>query len=74
MLDHSIIARTHAQFIAMAIADEARLSTHSFADPEEVFTRLVRHSKLVQATYTSDRIDSESLLPAGMRQAEIYVL
>lgn len=73
-LDHSIIARTHAQFIANTIADETRLSTHSFAAPELVFERLTRHEKLVLATYTSDRVDSESMLPAGMNSAEIYVL
>lgn len=31
-LDHSIIARTHAQYIANLIADEARMSTHGFSD------------------------------------------
>ena len=30
ILDHSIIARTHAQYIANLIADEARLSRHAF--------------------------------------------
>ena len=32
VLDHSIIARTHAQYMSALIADEARMSTHVFAD------------------------------------------
>ena len=33
-LDHTIVARTHAQYIASLFADEARLSTHRFEDSE----------------------------------------
>ena len=37
VLDHSLVARTHAQYIANLIADEARLSSHEYDYPENVF-------------------------------------
>ena len=43
LLDHSLIARKHAQAISAIMADESRLSTHNFADDEEVFESLIRH-------------------------------
>ena len=45
-LDHSIIARKHAQSVASLIADEARLSSHSFEHEEDIFERLIRHEKV----------------------------
>lgn len=73
MLDHSLIARKHAQTVASLIADESRLSTHNFEDPEEVFESLIRHRREVRIRY--DNFDSEDLhLPKGMREHEIYLL
>lgn len=60
LLDHTLIARKHAQYIANNIADEARLSSHEFSHPERVYERLVRHEKLVTVTYASDRLDQEA--------------
>ena len=57
MIDHSIIARKHAQYISGLIADEARLSKHDFNDPEMIFERLARHEKLVSIRYVSSSID-----------------
>ena len=57
VLDHSLVARTHAQYIANLIADEARLSSHEFSHPELVFQSLVRHEKLATIHYQSDRTD-----------------
>ena len=74
ILDHSLVARKHAQYIADNIADEARLSTHEFSHPERVFERLARHEKLVTVKYATDRIDQVANMPVGMSQAEIYVL
>lgn len=42
-LDHSIVARHHAQEIASLIADEARLCEHTFEEPEDIFNNLIRH-------------------------------
>ena len=59
LLDHSLIARKHAQAVAGMIADESRLSTHKFEDPEEIFESLIRHQKLVTVSYktTSNKGD-----------------
>jgi len=50
-LDHSIVARHHAQEIASLIADEARLCDHTFADQEDIFNSLIRHEKVVSISY-----------------------
>lgn len=74
VLDHTLVARKHAQYIAGLFADEARMSTHEFSDPEQIFESLVRHNKLVTVDYSSDDINRGAMLPAGMRQSELYVL
>lgn len=53
-LDHSIIARKHAQTVASLIADECRLNDHSFDSQEQVFENLVRHEELVSVTYETE--------------------
>lgn len=50
-LDHSIIARTHAQFIASLIADELRMNKHSFADEDQIFELLARHLNLASVEF-----------------------
>lgn len=72
-LDHSIIARKHAQAVANLIAEEARLSEHEFKLPEEVFERLIRHNKQASVSYTSTVIQNESM-PLGMTEHDIYLL
>jgi hypothetical protein len=73
LLDHSLIARKHAQTIATLIADESRLSTHNYEDPEEVFETLIRHQREVRIRY--DNVDSEELhLPKGMTEHDVYLL
>ena len=73
LLDHSIVARTHAQTVANLIADEARLSRHSFEEPEQVFERLVRHEKLVTLQYQGTGKDQETM-PRGMSMHDAYLL
>lgn len=72
VLDHSIIARTHAQYIARTIADETRLNTHTF--PDDVFEHLVRHKKIASVTYFTDSLDRQSALPAGMTRHDVYLI
>ena len=72
-LDHSIVARTHAQAVANLIAEEARLSEHTFRLPEEVFERLIRHNKQASVSYTSKVVSNESM-PVGMTEHDIYIL
>lgn len=50
-LDHSLIARKHAQTVASLMADESRLSTHKYEDPEEVFEALIRHQREIKLQY-----------------------
>ena len=72
-LDHTIIARRHAQTIANMIADEARLSSHTFSEPEEIFEKLIRHSKVVTMLYQGVGVDQETM-PAGMSAHDVYLL
>ena len=72
-LDHSIIARKHAQSIALLIAQEARLCSNSFEVEDEVFEKLIRHESLVQFSYSSTKIKQESM-PVGMTEHDIYIL
>lgn len=73
ILDHTLVARKHAQYIANLFADEARMSTHVFQDEEQIFERLVRHNKLVTVNYSSDDINRGALTPAGMRDRKSVV-
>ena len=73
VLDHSIVARRHAQFISKQIADEGRLSKHT-ADMSEL-PKLVRHHKLVSIAYTNDRDHKTHFnLPLGMNERDVYLL
>jgi hypothetical protein len=72
-LDHSLVARTHAQTVANIIADEARLCEHEFRLPEEIFERLIRHKTLASVSYTSTTVAKETM-PVGMETHDIYIL
>ena len=72
-LDHSIIARKHAQTVANLIAAEARLSSHSFDHEDSVFAQLIRQEELAKVTYGASNSLRE-LLPTGMTEHEIYIL
>lgn len=52
-LDHSILARKHAQTIANLIAAEARMNDHEFDQEETVYNSLIRHEELASITYLS---------------------
>lgn len=58
------------------IADESRLSTHRFEDPEEVFETLVRHQREIKVQYRNyNEFVYENLetLPKGMTEHEVYL-
>lgn len=61
-LDHSIIARKHAQTVANLIAAEARMNDHSFDSYSDVSNYLIRHEELAQISYKTHK----DTLPAGM--------
>ena len=71
-LDHSIVARHHAQEIASLIADEARLCNHTFEEPEEIFNSLIRHDKVVSISYETPL--GKNAMPKGMNEYDIYLL
>lgn len=52
-LDHSIIARKHAQTVANLIASEARMNDHSFEHEEKVYENLIRHEELSTISYNT---------------------
>ena len=65
VLDHSILARKHAQTIANLIAAEARMSDHEFDQEETVFNSLMRHEELASITYLS-HTPNKKFVPKGM--------
>lgn len=73
VLDHSLIARKHAQTVAGLMADETRLSSHQFDDLEEVFENLIRHQREVRLKYTNGE-EGETTTPAGMLEHDVYIL
>lgn len=73
LIDHSLVARKHAQYMANMIADETRLSNHTYLNPEDIFESLVRHQKLVSIQYKSTRLDQETM-PAGLEVTDVYLL
>ena len=57
------------------IADESRLSSHKFEDPEEIFDNLIRHHDLVSVSYQSaSNKGDKSAMPTGMANHDIYML
>ena len=72
-LDHSIIARKHAQTVANLIAEEARMNEHSFDHEDSVFESLIRHEELASVTYKNSNYIKETL-PRGMTDHEVYIL
>ena len=73
LLDHSLVARKHAQTIAGLMADEARLSSHKFDDPEEIFESLIRWNRQLRIKYENKLNDPQSM-PKGMTEHDVYLL
>ena len=69
-LDHSIIARKHAQTLANLIAAETRMNDHSFDSFSDVTNYLIRHEELAQISYMSHK----DKMPAGMQTHDAYIL
>ena len=72
-MDHSIVARKHAQTVANLIAAEARLNEHSFDDEDLVFESLIRHEELATVSYAHNNYLKESV-PLGMKNHDVYIL
>jgi alpha-acetolactate decarboxylase len=63
VIDKSIPARHHAQFIAQQIADEARLNNHKFQDESSIFMKLIRHHKIASIEYPKEEEDEDVEFP-----------
>ena len=53
VLDHSLVARKHAQYMANQIAEETRFCNHSFESLEEVFNNSIKHTEWSTVEYES---------------------
>ena len=72
IIDHSIAAREHAQFIANQIADEGRLCEQEFESMKEAFKYLIRHHEFASIEYQSFK--DESLMPKGFEQHDVFLV
>jgi len=73
VLDHSLLARKHAQTVAGLIADESRMNSHLYEDPEQVFETLIRHQRQMRLQYKNEE-DNAASMPVGMLEHEVYIL
>ena len=76
IIDKSIPARHHAQFISAQIADEARLNNHKFEISEEDYAKLIMNHKVVTVEYARDgtTIDAAHYIPKGLEKHDVYIL
>lgn len=76
LLDKSIPARHHAQFIAHQIADEGRLSSHRFDEGTSISDHLITNHKLASVEYPVEEGDEhlEYPLPRGLEKHDIYII
>jgi len=73
VLDHSLVARTHVQYIAKQIAHEGRLNDHTFEG--ELFGSLIRQHKLVSIAYTrQEGHKAPENLPKGLSSRDVYLV
>jgi len=72
ILDHSLIARKHAQYIANQIAEEGRFCEHSFDSMEEVFANSIKHMNWSTVEYESQ--SGQNTMPTGLHSHDIYLL
>lgn len=75
LVDHSIASRTHAQFIAAQLHDEAAHCKHSFQDSRTLEPLLIsKRGKVADINYaTLEEDPSSSNMPAGLESQEVYI-
>ena len=85
IIDKSIAARHHAQFIAHQNADEGRLNNHNVADSDtadatrcmqKLWPKLIRHHKLI-ALDLPDETENNQIeypLPKGLHSYDAYII
>jgi len=60
IIDKSIPARHHSQFISAQIADEARLNNHKFEISEDDFAKLIMHHKIISVEYAREGTSTDA--------------
>jgi hypothetical protein len=73
IIDKSIPARHHSQFISNQIADEGRLSNHNFTVSEAQYTKLIRHHKIATVEYQSNEAVPYPM-PKGLEKHDVYII
>lgn len=73
IIDKSIPARHHCQFISQQIADEGRLSNHNFTVSEKQYTKLIRHHKIATVEYQSEG-SQQYPMPKGLEKHDVYII
>ena len=83
LIDKSIPARHHAQFISQQIADEGRMSNHNFTVSEKEYNNLIRHHKIATVEYQKDHVGEKTVhgekeiafdTPKGLEKHDIYLI
>ena len=71
VIDKSIPARHHAQFISQQIADEGRLNNHKFELNDKDFLKLIRHHQIATVSYSEEQSAEAA---AGLGSHDIYII
>mmetsp|Transcript_23106 Transcript_23106/g.35803 ORF Transcript_23106/g.35803 Transcript_23106/m.35803 type:complete len:122 (+) Transcript_23106:1283-1648(+) len=83
IIDKSIPARHHAQFIALQMADEGRLNDHRFDSTQEEYEKLIRGHKLATVEYVIDATQGKGnsnpslpsySTPKGLLKHDVYLI
>ena len=74
LVDHSIAARTHAQYIASQLHDEAGHCKHRFYNYNTLERMLISQvGELADIDYATTRGDNSSNMPEGLESQEVYL-
>lgn len=83
LIDKSIPARHHSQFISHQIADEGRMNNHNFTVGEDEYTELIRHHKIATVEYQKEYPGENTAggpediafdVPKGLEKHDIYLI
>jgi len=74
LVDHSIPSRSHAQYLASQLHDEAAHCKHRFTNYELLQSLLIsKTGELADIEYTTTRGDDHSNMPEGLETQEVYL-
>lgn len=74
LVDHSIASRTHTQYIASQMHDEAVHCKHRFADYGTMKSLLInQRGKIADINYATMEGAESSHMPEGLETQEVYL-